>query len=89
MLQKPNGLFFFSLENGRQVDPLPVLPAYANATNAQAVKVMGAPPPAAKAALGKFYHPHNAHLKKFLEGQPHAHCSPNLAGLGIGSWAEG
>ena len=58
-------------------------------SDAQVVKVMGAPPPAAKEALGKFYHPHNAHLHKFLEGQPHAHCSPNLAGLGIGSWAEG
>ena len=36
-----NGLFFFSLENGRQVDPRPILPAYANATDAEAIMSVG------------------------------------------------
>ena len=58
-------------------------------TNVQAVKTMGGPPATARTALGKFYYPHNQHLKKFFEGQPHARYSPSLQELGIGSWTSG
>ena len=60
--------------------------AIGSPANPLAVKVMGAPPANAKAALGAFYHPHNMHLKKLLESQPHARCSPSLAELGLGRW---
>lgn len=55
-------------------------------SNPFAVKVMGAPSAHASKTLGTFYHPHNGHLHKFLESQPHAHLSPSLAELGIGRW---
>jgi len=55
-------------------------------TDTHAVKVMGGLPNGARSALSTFYKPHNAHLHKFLSSQSHAHYSPSLNELGIGSW---